>query len=483
MDRRSTLAIIVVSFLYLLLRFVYPETIEFGYDQPRLAISINNFLEKGNFINSQSFSVESPWGNFSWGPMLTFLYSPFLAVSKNPITASCLIALTNLLSVVVVLFIGWKFFGRRVGVISGILLATQPWWIIFSRMIYQPALIPTIIAFSMLSLFMTLKKPKSFWVATLVFSWGILLQTYLITFSFILTSVVILFIGLRNKIWSKKYFSFGIILNLIIYLPSLYFYIQNPEMFLRFFQAAGKYGSSFVETIKNFVSIISGGGFNWQLGYGYKEFLGGLGRLGAIFQITAGIVLPLILYGCYLAVKTKNLFISSLVLFLFAPLWAIPLIGVEYVVPRYFLYTMPSFCLVLGYSIENLVKKFGKGFLVVPLLISAAWILITVKYFVFIKTYSYPNGFLSHFSDVPYSFIDKSFGWISDDATGKGYRGFLVEPPNQASYYYINYILERKEIDRNAPHGNYKIQFSPASQDTPEDYAQFGPYIVYEVKN
>lgn len=480
---------LVVTIVYLIPRLGWQDTIEFGYDQPRLASVVLDFARNGNFWDLQKYSLESPWGNFSWGPALVLFYLPILKFSANPINASLLIATFNLLSIVFVILIGRGYFSSRVGVLSGLTLALHPWWIVFSRMVYQPTPIPTVIAISIFLLFKTIEKPKSFWIGFLIFSWTALLQMYLTTFPFVLTSLVILV----SRIWKKKIsFSFlglGLLFAFILFLPSLNYYLANPGMFRRFFEAGGKFSTSPLEVLRNFIQVLAGGDFFWQLGYGYRDFISSFPGALILTGISIISVTSLLFIGFLKIFKEKNLYAISLALFLVSPLWAIPLVGVEYVVPRYFLYVLPPFSLILAISFDELIKTFGKTFLVIPFLIFSWWAVFIFNYFYFIQNYNYPFGFLSHFSDVPYSFLQKSFDWIQKDAQKKGYGDFAVSDDldfpketrlNWAQMYYWNNLLKKNVPTRGQKIGHYLMYFSPASKGF--DFEQFGPYVVYEYK-
>ncbi|EKE06355.1 MAG: hypothetical protein ACD_19C00016G0028 [uncultured bacterium] len=66
------IGILLICIVYLTLRLSFPETIEFGYDQPRLATRVIEFINNGKILETQKFAEKAPWGNISWGPALFY---------------------------------------------------------------------------------------------------------------------------------------------------------------------------------------------------------------------------------------------------------------------------------------------------------------------------------------------------------------------------------------------------------------------------
>ena len=131
--------IIIIVCLYLFLRLGFKNGIFFGYDMPRVALIVQDFLKNWTFLTSQSFMQESCWLNVPWGPSLIFFYAFFLKISSDPLVIADLLTFFHLIGILLVIKIGWKYFSPVVGIISGFLLATNPYWVTYSRIIYQPA--------------------------------------------------------------------------------------------------------------------------------------------------------------------------------------------------------------------------------------------------------------------------------------------------------------------------------------------------------
>lgn len=496
MTRKEIFFAFLIAVTYLTIRLSFPNTIEFGYDQPRLATHIQDFLSRGSYLASQEFTQETPWGNISWGPALVFFFAFILKVSGDPIIASQIVAILNLISVLTVFYIGWKFFSLRIGVIAGFLLATQPWWVIFSRMIYQPSFVPTLISLSMLLTFLVLKESKNIFSSFLLFSWAVLIQFYLITLSFIATSFAFLLPSLRK--WSLKWVFFGFVLSGVIFAPSIYYYKQNPSRVQDFLSAPGKFQTKTSDVVISYFKTVSGGNLEWELGYGYRDFAKNNPWIGSVFIIDLLLVTIVIAYSFLRAfISREDKILRVLLIFwCVAPLWFLSLVKVEYVVPRYFLISLPPLSLLIGLFVEDVHRKLVKPLknfsFAIPIFLMVSWVLIILSYFSFTENYSYPNGFLSHFSDPPYVFLRRSFDYIISDARSKGYDSFTIsnDPARSkenvfdwANGYMWNYVYKLGEHSSGRKIGHYLLYFKPPKGSASQKSAEFGPYIVYEVSN
>ncbi len=490
--------VLLVCVLYLFLRLNWRDTIEFGYDQPILASRVNEFLQRPSFIESYNYVNVNPWGYPSWGPVQIFFYAFFFLISNNPITVSVLVAIFNILSVVCVVIVGWKFFSLRVGLVAGLILSCHPWWIVFSRMVYEPTPVPTFVAVAMLFCFYVIRRPRSFVILPLIFLFGFLFQLYIHTISFVAISFVSI-LGVIKKT-RKVYLFLGIIVIFILFLPTIHYYFNNQSNLLGFIGVAKKFqtgnlekGHSTFDAIPEFFNTMSGSGFRWQLGSAYEIFLGKYIYVETLSRILIFISISIFIYHLIhlVCVKNDRGFRGILLGWAVAPIFFLIIIRTPIALPRYYLLSLPAYALLFGILIDDLFKKIGKFIIVLPIVLSIFWVIFIANYFEFIKTYSYPNGFLSSYSDPPYRFLESAFDWIKSDAKIKGYSDFVVSSdpakPNElvlntAQNYYWNYILRKNFTPRIGSVGYYLMYFSPVQSDTRLSYVQFGPYVVYEVK-
>ncbi len=125
----------------------------------------------------------------------------------------------------------------------------------------------------------------------------------------------------------------------------------------------------------------------------------------------------------------------------------------------------------------------------VPIIFAFFWPLFIFKYYNFVISYKYDKGFLSNYSDVPYSFLVDAFKWVENDSLAKGYDDYIVSSDfnyskelrlNTTQRYYWDVILDKKGGGSKGNIGYYLMYFSPIDPNHLGEYTQFGPYMVYE---
>jgi hypothetical protein len=495
--------VLVTCLVYILLRLGWRDTIEFGYDQPILASSVLGFLKQPTFLDSYRFVNVNPWGYPSWGPVQIFFFSAFLSLSRNPITVSCLVATFNLISILLIVYVGWKFFSPAAGIVGGIFLALHPWWIIFSRMIYEPTPVPTFIGASMLLSLWVYKNPKSWLVCPLVFSWAVLFQFYVHTFSFIVVSVILLLLSLKKL--NRWYLILGGIFSFAFNIPVFKYYLENLRNALDFIKVGEKFsewsrGFSQLtfDVVTNFIKVLSGGALKWQLGYAYQEFYSANRLLPLFLTSTTCFLLAVIIYTFARIMRSPSRRTERLLLlgWILSPVWFLIITKSPSSLPRYFLQSLPPLCLLVGLSVAEWIGSLSKNNLLlrlaalfVILLLPIYWGLLIIRYYQFIEGYSYPSGFLSNYSDVPYVFLERSFDWILADAANKGYTGFTISTdpshpwrnvPSWAVNYTWSSVYDKKGQFSNGNRlGHYLLVFTPVRSET-GNYRQFGPYLVFD---
>lgn len=490
--------------LYFILRLSFLDTIEFGYDQPLLTNQIISFLQNPTFINAQNYVTENPWGYPSWGPMQIFFYSPFVSISKNPILISILIIIFNSISIIAIYLIGKILISPKAGLLASILLATNPWWLIFSRMIYQPTPIVTLLTLCIILSIYLYKNPKSKLFFLLLISWTVLFQVYVHTVSFIIPSFILIF----NKINKTKIISsiLGIILALLLFLPVFRYYLQNTNKLSGIKKVEQTFNNlysspteSLMVIVGNFATIISGGGWQWQLGYGEIDFYKTnkalyLMHLSALF-------LTLFYFIAYIILifKQKNKILYILILlWMLGPVWFLFLIKSPIALPRYFLISLPPLVLIISFvtnKLSNIKTKNQKwlanGAYLGPLFITLIWIWTNLTYYRFVSNYNYNQGFLSNYSDVPYIFVQNSLNWIFNDVKQNNYQYFTISNNeenaniydlNAATRYTLENVYHYQYSEEKKAKVHYIMAFKPISLDLVH-LAQFGPYVIMKIDN
>lgn len=494
------LCLLAVCVLYFILRLGWQDTIEFGYDQPLLSMRVLDFLSKPTFLRAYDFVSYNPWGFPSWGVGQIFFWAPFFLVSQDPIFLSNVAAVFNFSGVLFTFWIGRRFFSTKIGLIAAVILTLHPWSIIFSRMVYQPTPVATLVAISMFLSFTLLEKQKSRLLPMLIFSWAVLIQVYVHTASFVVGSLAIFLLSLKKVV--KRYFFIGLFLSLLLFLPTIIFFTNAPQETFGFLRVSQKFEelrgiSPYAprDIIFEFFGTLAGGRLNWQLGYGYESFVKSVPlvlaeKIGIVF------VILIFIYNAIRAIKDKETRIKQLALIFWSigPIWFLSLIKTPIALPRYFLLSLPAFSLLVGIFIVDTAKKIKIVSYIVLIGVASWWIFLIGTYYSFIGNFNYSKGFLSYYADVPYSFLDKSFKWIKEDAKKKSYDSFIVSDDpsnprdirlNSAQTYYWTYVLNKNfspSFD-GAKTGYYLMYFSPLDKNYNGEYAQFGPYIIYEVRN
>ncbi len=508
MDKRKDLiiqylVILVAAIIYFLLRLVYRESVFFNFDMPRLALITQDFIRNGTFLTSQSYMQESSWLNVPWGPALVYFYSIFVRISSDPLVIADLLSIFHFISIVIIIKFGWRYFSPMVGVISGLLLATNPYWVIYSRIIYQPAPVITFIVISMYLLFSVIKDKNRLSTVLLPVSWVILFQIYIPTYSFILVSLVALLLNL--KVVNLKSIFLGLILSVIICIPTLKFYIESPIYMDRFINAPSRFTppeKSFKERLtkvgSSFVQIPLGGKFEWQTGYSYKEFSQSISRLN---------LLPLFLYlffGYVLLLNIKKIVlresdISQIILFAWAlcSFVSLLILWVTDIVPRYFLISIPAVLILIAISIDNLMCRFKTGhitwFLVasLPFVMSGYWSFYFISYDNFIKNYTYPNGRFSDAAETPYIHFKNAMDWADNDAKKSGCQEYSISNnKNNLNYdvwmetkYVWEYVYKynNNESTNLNPNCRYLLEYEfTAISLNINSYSRFGPFVVFK---
>lgn len=497
---REHVALFPILILYLVLRLSNLQTIEFGFDQPLLAQKVIDFLQNPNFINSYNFVGINPWGYPSWGPVQIFFYSIFLLISKNPIVFSVLIAVFNLLSVVFVYLTAKGMFTRRAGLIAALALATHPWWVIFSRMLYQPSVVPTFVAATIYVTYrFMIGKTK---VHYLIFLWGFLFQLYVHTFAFIVFS----FIFLAKKISQSRpvYLIVGTVATLILYLPEFKHYLGNSGQAFGFVAVYEKFGQwaadgfDYLGVLKEYFAVLSGGSFFWQLGYGYVDFVASYPFLETIWFLGVLLCVLVLTFTLGKIVKdSKNrIYWGMLFAWTVAPIFFLSSIKSPDILPRFFLVALPSYAILLGAASDSIFQKIKKTYKnlaagLVLIIVFMGWITLIFSYFNFVSTYDYTKGFLSNYSDVPYSYTKTAVDWITVK-NGANANSFTISTshkflertePNYALEYIVS-NLAKPQVKLTSENNNYLVLFRSQQHKIrlPEEII-VGPYVVYKLPN
>jgi 4-amino-4-deoxy-L-arabinose transferase-like glycosyltransferase len=489
--------------VYFLFRFTYINTIEFGYDQPKLSTSVLSFLDHGSFWKIHDFVTPNPWGTYSWGPAMILFYSIFFLFSHNPVTVTSLVIIFNAVSIIGLFYLGKRFFSLPVAFISAFFLAIHPWWVIFSRMIYQPTPVIPFVIVTMFLFLHTISRKKSIAVMFLLPLWVVLLQLYINTAGYIFISGCLLIFFFRRL--SILYFLLGILLSLLCFIPYIYPLHHYPHFIETFFTASNHFGElpqtffqRFITVLSSTPRILAGGQFTWQLGYGASSFYSKYSWFSFFENIVYVLAIIVFIYSCLCLFTKKGfdrIFRICLLLWSSVPFWFFTLIQFPDILPRYFLFVLPSFSLLVALAVVDFLAYFHrKPFirsvgLVSLVILTLFYTTFTFTYDSFIATFSYPNGFLSYTADPPYFFIDQSFRWIIRDMQRKGYHSLILSTDPQrptdmvlrdSSYYLFTYVYPQLHSSRPVDSYYHLVFSNEVDVSHLSSYSQFGPYVVFD---
>ena len=492
--------------LYFILRLSFLNTIEFGYDQPLLTNQVIAFLKNPTFIDSFNYVTENPWGHPSWGPMQIIFYAPFVLLSQNPILLSLLIAIFNSISIIAIYLIGKLLISPKAGLLAALLLTVHPWWLIFSRMIYQPSPIITLISLTILLSVYIYKNPKSKWIFLLPICWAFIFQVYIHTISFIIPSIILLF----TKINKTKIFStiLGTVIALVLFIPVFNYYSHNPNKLLGYKKVEQTFNKLYIPPIEslkniglNFFTIVSGSGWNWQLGYGRDIFYQTNPALLVLHQLSLLLVLVYLVLFTYLLLKQKQKLLHLLILlWLIGPIWFLFWVKSPITLPRYLLISLPLLSLIISFVTHKLGQlKIKRAYdwiryvnYIGPIILCYTWLFTSIAYYRFVGDFNYPQGFLSNYSDVPYIYVQKSLDWIFSDAHKNNYVAFTISNSlenttvydlNAVTRYALDNVYHYQYIDEKMADTHYIMTFKPISDKYLKPLVQFGPYVIIKLDN
>lgn len=492
------IGVAVIVVIYLVLRLSFPETIEFGYDQPRLATRIIQYIENKNIFETQRFAESSPWGNVTWGPSLFLFYSPFLILWKDPIAVSNAVAIFNSLSIIVIIYLANRYVSKIGSLTAGLLLATHPWWYVFSRMIYQPTPVLTVVSISMLLLFLVFQKPKSIWLSFLIFSWVFLTELYLHTVMFIVVSLLGIIITKKRELLNK-YLLIGFVVSSLLLIPYTYHsdfdaYLpdKNKTVGIELMVVAEKIKQITFGLFK----MSSGNNFKYQLGYSYGFFMSENYQFKVLEVFTLFLMLISFIYViCSIFFSKDNKFIRIMILLWFVSpiLFLVPLeLSNLMPLPRYFLTSLPSAILLIGILISDIRKKMNSySVLLIPLFLSMSWIMFIIKYERYVKALDFYGGHLSPYADTQIYYVTSALDFVFNDSIKNGYEQAVISndrsrPTEYALEWGMDYLLKYKykintDLKNNYSKAYYLIDYSVATVDPKfVKIKNSGPISIYK---
>lgn len=500
MDKRTSVIILIALFLglYFSIYFYLTYFVFFNFDMPRVALIVQDFLKSGTFLNSQNYFEESVWKNIPWGPSLVWFYAFFLGMTADPLKVSYLLSAVNLVGILILGRVLWKHLSFRAAAVSVFLLAFNPYWLTYVRIIYQPSPITFFIPISMAVFFEAFFSKKIWALLVLPVTWVILIQIYLPTYSFILTGLIAIPFLLTHK-RAILFLGIGSLLAAILLIPTVLFLKANTDYITKYYKAPSLFTpaeKTLPQRIENvalaYIQIPVGGIFEHQTGYGFVNFvqdyfpiytwtvlvLSGIFGISLIWVLVSGIL--------HKDPKRVLLFFWAI-----TPLWSLNVLWVSDLLPRYFLIAFPAIATVMALFLTDLGHRY-KFMFVIPAIIICNFIIFDVAYNAFIKNYYYPTGRFSDVAETPYIFLNQTVKWVITDAKIRSCYPVITNNDKNPEFdlwletkYIWKYVYGRELTSDTADSNKcyYLISYAQRPQEMGiKDYKKFGLFTASKYK-
>jgi hypothetical protein len=163
-------------------------------------------------------------------PIFEYFLAPIVAVSRDPRLATAVIGLANAAGLAGTLALGWRWFSPLTGVVAGLVYATNPWAVFYSRKLWSNDVLPPIAVLLMFSLDKAVVGGRAGWglAAFLLFVIGVEIHP-----SFALLAPLMLVLGVvQVRRGQLKHVAIGLGLAALTAAPYLIFTLQTQGSFL-----------------------------------------------------------------------------------------------------------------------------------------------------------------------------------------------------------------------------------------------------------
>jgi len=221
--------LLAICLVGLFVRVYDLSIIEFREDEAFFALRAAETLEGQWSLVGLPFgaSAEEAYGDRSvgyHGPLTHYLVAmAFYLFGTSPQVGAALFGILGALTIPVTFALGRMLWGDREGLIAATLTAFAPWFVLYSRMIWNPSLVPLLTALSLVLLVHSVTKERP----TLYLLWGFIaglnLQAHVITILLLLTGLLFQLLCGRKRAYSLL----SLVGALLGYAPLVITYILN----------------------------------------------------------------------------------------------------------------------------------------------------------------------------------------------------------------------------------------------------------------
>lgn len=192
-------AILVVSLFF---RFVYFDVNVFDYDDGYSMYAAIRMLDQG-VVPLRNLDTSRLFANPPW---MIYLQLPMVLVSRSPYFVLGVVSFLNALAAPLVYDLTRRLYGRRAGVLVGLLFAVTPWIVRYSRRPWPPGLYPllaTATAYFLLTALLAPPEKRGWRVVAGLASFGLLMNTSLLGVLAIPQVALLLWLGRRMLPWRR----------------------------------------------------------------------------------------------------------------------------------------------------------------------------------------------------------------------------------------------------------------------------------------
>jgi 4-amino-4-deoxy-L-arabinose transferase-like glycosyltransferase len=402
------LLVLAILLLAAALRLTRLDLAEFKSDEAGIAREALKLVYEGQFPVVGPSSSQGP----AHPPLQIYLMALPFSVTQDPRLAVAVVALIHTAAVVMVYWLGARFFSRRVGLIAATLFAVNPWAIYYARKMWTQnwPLATTLFFFSLLLLIV---ERRSWALLGAGLALIALVGTHLGGLAFVILLILVLLL-FRSRV-ERRPFLLGILIFVLSALPYLHYDATHQWENLRGFFDLGAGQAAVDLDAARFVAWLSSG-FHYQdlAGARHAQFLDGLPNLRWLD------VIEMALLGAgliYLVARVIRQALSGrqawgqdagrdvvLLLWLLVPV-TLQTRHAQPVYPHYFILVYPAQFLVIALLLSDgltwlesrfdrrVSRWFAVGLVVVVMAIGAWQIYLEQNFTRFIAQHDTPNGY------------------------------------------------------------------------------------------
>lgn len=451
---RFAVSLLLVLLIAGLLRLGWLDLVQFNLDEVKHLERSLAVLTEGRPALVGSPSSVGP----AKPPLMVYLLTPPLLVSRNPVVATGFVALLNVGAVAGCMWLAWEYFGPVAGLVAGLLFAASPWAVLFSRKIFTADLIPPFTVLFFISLFAAFvrRKQRHFVLACV---WlACLLQITFSTLPFVILLILLLVIY-RDRV-RAGFLAGGVIAGGLLFAPYLYHELTHDFANLHGLLQASAGPSRFDSlAVKYALSLISGDNLHALAGQSATAFISQRPGLTWLDQVETLLFLGGTVYLLFvIASRIREQRRSDIrvqadtTLFVLLLSWILVpvLFNLRHSIdlyPHYFTLLYPAPYIIIGVLVARMTQPVPRppALSTVPILlipIIVAWQAYSVVYlYNFVQAHDTTGGY-----GVPLRFWQAATDSVRREAAGRGLRDVVVvtegnEPAYDAMPAILGYLL------------------------------------------